>query len=122
MILRWLSGFQRIHADSWREYKGTKKKQEIVKEVLKDEPALKSSAKNEEGGTGAARGRRAKPKVPAPPHAQPQRAVLMEVEERWGMGYKNAFANTNKPWLIGHAQKAQTWNKRVGADDGLWEV
>lgn len=95
---------------------------DIVKEVLRNDPSLKPSAKKGGSGTGAPRGRRPTPKVPTPPHAQPQKAVLMEVEERWGMAYKNALANSNKPWFIGHAQKAQTWNRRIGSDDGLWEV
>ncbi|KAL9626664.1 MAG: hypothetical protein Q9164_007827 [Protoblastenia rupestris] len=93
---------------------------EIIKEVIKDNPSSKPSPRS--SGSGIPRGRRPKPKVPPPPYAQPQKAVLMEVEERWGMAYKNAFANAKKPWLIGHAQKGQAWNRRVGVDDGLWEV
>jgi DNA polymerase gamma 1 len=99
---------------------------EIVKEVLRDDPSVKPSPKKGSNGSGVPRGRRPKPRVPPPPHAQPQKAVLMEVEERWGMAYKNALANSNKPWFIGHGhghgQKGQAYNRRVGADDGLWEV
>lgn len=94
---------------------------EIVKEVLRDDSSAKSIPRNAGSGSAAPRGRRPKPKVPLPPHAQPQKAVLMEVEERWGMAYKNAFANGNKPWFIGHAPKGQAWSRKVGADDGLWE-
>jgi DNA polymerase gamma 1 len=94
---------------------------EIVKEVVRDDPST-PSPKRSGGGTGAPRGRRPKPKVPPPPHAQPQKAVLMEVEDRWGMAYKNAFANANKPWLMDQPRKGQAWNRRVGADDALWEV
>ncbi|KAF7506861.1 DNA-directed DNA polymerase gamma mip1 [Endocarpon pusillum] len=95
---------------------------EIIKEVMKDDPSSKPSPRSSGSGSGTPRGRRPRPKVPPPPYAQPQKAVLMEVEERWGMAYKNAFANAKKPWLVGHVQKGQAWNRRVGTDDGLWEV
>lgn len=68
-------------------------------------------------GSGLPRGRRPKPKVPVPPHAQPQRAMLMEVEDRWSMGYKKAFGASDKPWLTD--RKAE-WRGRW-PDDG-WEV
>jgi len=69
-------------------------------------------------GSGLTRGRRPKPKVPVPPHAQPQRAMLMEVEDRWSMGYKKAFGGaSDKPWLTDRkSQRTSRW-----ADDG-WEV
>ena len=71
-------------------------------------------------GLGAPRGRRPKPKVPIPPHAQPQRAMLMEVEDRWSMGYKKAFGG-NKPWLP-QKKSEPNWNQnRSWISDG-WEV
>ena len=87
----------------------------IIKEIEKDE-----SSSNSSGGSGAPRGRRPKPKVPPPPHAQPQRAVLMTVEDRWGMGYKKAFADSHKPWLLN--EKSRSLSDRFAGDDGLWEV
>ncbi len=87
----------------------------IIKEVEKYDPSS-----NTNSGSGAPRGRRPKPKVPPPPYAQPQRAVLMEVEDRWGMGYKKAFANSHKPWLLN--AKAPSHSSRYAGDDGLWEV
>ena len=94
---------------------------EIVKEVVRENPASKPSPKNG-SGRGLPRGRRPKPKVPSPPHAQPQKAVLLEVEERWGMAYQKAFGSSNKPWLIGQTQKGTAWSRRIGGDEGLWEV
>jgi len=85
----------------------------IIKEVEKDDPSSNTNG-------GAPRGRRPKPKVPLPPHAQPQRAVLMEVEDRWGMGYKKAFANAHKPWLLN--TKGPSLSSKYAGDDGLWEV
>jgi len=79
-------------------------------------PSSTGSRGSGSSGSGAPRGRRPKPKVPIPPHAQPQQAVLMEVEDRWSMGYKKALGG-NKPWLT--ERKAQ-WTKKW-ADDG-WEV
>lgn len=77
------------------------------------------------GGSGSVlpRGRRPKPKVPAPPHAPMQRPILMEVEDRWEKGFKNAFASAQKPWIFNN-QKSPSFGtdyltKR--ADDG-WEV
>ncbi|KAJ9613575.1 DNA-directed DNA polymerase gamma mip1 [Cladophialophora chaetospira] len=67
-------------------------------------------------GTGAPKGRRPKPKVPVPPHAQPQQPVLMEVEDRWSLGYKKALGGT-KPWLV----EKKPLSTRKWADDG-WEV
>jgi hypothetical protein len=102
----------------------------IIKDVENnsnnDEPDKSSSGTgpgSNEGqpkGTGAPRGRRPKPRVPIPPHAQPQRAMLMEVEDRWDLGYKRAFPNTNnqhKPWLTDR----RSMLKNQWADDG-WEV
>lgn len=73
--------------------------------------------------TGAPRGRRPKPKVPGPPaHAQPQRAMLMEIEDRWRLGYKKArpwFAAATKhfsPAGFGAGNFSSRW-----ATDG-WEV
>ena len=70
------------------------------------------------------RGRRPKPRVPPPPHAQPQRAVLMEVEDRWAMGYKKAFADhDSKPWMMNRDLKnASTFGHKHANDDALWEV
>lgn len=87
----------------------------IIKEIEKDDPSSNSN-----GGSSAPRGRRPKPKVPPPPYAQPQRAVLMEVEDRWGMGYKKAFSNNHKPWLLN--SKAPLISGGNTGDDGLWEV
>ena len=91
----------------------------IVKEIQREnQPAPASITDNDSNGTSgssstvmkpaiaAPRGRRPKPKLPPgpPPHAQPQRAVLMEVEDRWRMGYKKAFAGPSnygaKPWWV----------------------
>jgi DNA polymerase gamma 1 len=87
----------------------------IIKEVEKDE-----SSNGSKSGSTRPRGRMSTPKVPPPPYAQPQRAVLLEVEDRWGMGYKKAFANSHKPWLI-NAKGPSLSNKFTG-DEGLWEV
>lgn len=95
---------------------------EIIKEVLRDEGRSTPLPRSGGSGSGAPRRRRQKPLVPPPPHAQPQRAVLMEVEDRWGMGYQNAFPNGHKPWLVEHGQKPLGWNQIAGGDDGLWEV
>lgn len=104
---------------------------EIIKEVAREDPGSKLSR-----ASGAAAGlippprvRRLKAKaVPPPPHAQPQKAVLMEVEERWGLAYKRAVAKSNKPWLVGQGQRGAGWNNTgnagrwVEGDEGLWEV
>ena len=84
-----------------------------------------SSSRSGSSGSGAARGRRPKPKIPIPPHAQPQRAMLMEVEDRWSMGYKKAFggAGGGKPWLTGIEAQKKTlpdWNRKWVGDG--WEV
>ena len=92
-----------------------KELKDIVKEVEKDDPSSRSG-----GGTGTPKGRPPKPKVPQPPHAQPQRAVLLEVEDRWGMGYKKAFANSHKPWMVNH--KIPASSSRSAGEEGLWEV
>ena len=77
-----------------------------------------SSGSGSGSGSGLPRGRRPKPKVPIPPHAQPQQAMLMEVEDRWGIGYKKALGG-NKPWLIGKNGKVSGGQKWF--NDG-WEV
>ena len=88
----------------------------IIKEAEKDE-----SSSSSRSGSAPPRGRRLKPKVPSPPpYAQPQRAVLLEVEDRWGVGYKNTFANSHKPWLTN--TKSTSFNYQVAGDEGLWEV
>jgi DNA polymerase gamma 1 len=48
------------------------------------------------------RGRPPKPKVPPPPYAQPQQAVLMEVEDRWTAGFHRAMKGEKetRPWLM----------------------
>ena len=110
----------------------------IVKEIQKEQAGGSSSTDTSGAGGGGAggvlkqntpsapRGRRPKPKVPGPPpYAQPQRAVLMEVEDRWRLGYKKAF-DAGKPWLKG---LNTTWGGVGGgenfskkwATDG-WEV
>jgi DNA polymerase gamma 1 len=86
----------------------------IIKEAEKDQPSGDSNS-----GSAVSRGRRPKPKIPPPPYAQPQRAVLLEVEDRWGMGYKKAFANSHKPWF--YAKEPSSSSKYAG-DEGLWEV
>jgi DNA polymerase gamma 1 len=87
----------------------------IIKEAEKDE-----SSSGSHSGSAMPRGRRPKPKVPPPPYAQPQRAVLLEVEDRWGIGYKKAFANSHKPWLMN--AKGQSLSSKCAGDEGLWEV
>jgi len=87
----------------------------IIKEAEKDE-----SSSYPKSGSAPPRGRRLKPKVPPPPYAQPQRAVLLEVEDRWGVGYKKAFANSHKPWLMN--TKSTSFNDQFAGDEGLWEV
>jgi len=96
----------------------------IVREIEKENsPSISNSSGNgSDSGSGMPRGRRPKPKVPGPPpHAQPQRAVLMEVEDRWGMGYKKAFANANahKPWLV--PQKTSTVDSASAGFMKGWE-
>ena len=96
----------------------------ITKEIDKEENPDHSSNSGQ-GPTGAAtkspRGRRPKPKVPVPPHAQPQMPMLMEVQDRWSQGYKKAFAGnkTTKPWLSA-AGKHQPWSGKCDSDG--WEV
>ena len=79
----------------------------------------------------APRGRRPKPKVPPPPHAQPQQAVLMEVADRWNVGFNRAMkeGKETRPWLMAAAAKrgaamgdggASSWNRGWAADG--WEV
>lgn len=73
--------------------------------------------------TPSKRGRKPKPKVPTiPAYAQPQRAVLMEVADRWQAGHNNAFAQAkNKlPWWA-TAQSSKVETRKSQADDG-WEV
>lgn len=91
----------------------------LVKEVECETPKSESGS----SGNGLPRGRRPKPKVPAPPHAPMQRPVLTEVEDRWGQGYKNAFASAHKPWIFNN-QKSPIFGTDYAAkraDDG-WEV
>jgi DNA polymerase gamma 1 len=86
----------------------------IIKEAEKDE-----SSGDSNNGSAVSRERRPKPKVPPPPYAQPQRAVLLEVEDRWDMGYKKAFANSHKP---GFYAKGPSSSSKYAGDEGLWEV
>jgi hypothetical protein len=44
----------------------------------------------------------------------------LEVEDRWGVGYKKAFANSHKPWLMN--TKSTSFNDQFAGDEGLWEV
>lgn len=85
---------------------------------------------DDEGGvknTPIKRGRKPKPKVPEiPAYAQPQRAVLMEVEDRWIAGQRNAFATSKvkAPWWMAKAKTStasQPTHTKSWADDG-WEV
>lgn len=80
----------------------------------KGSPSPSSSSGS--GSSPSPRGRRPKPKVPVHPHARPQQAVLMEVEDPWGSGYKKALSG-HKSWL---AEKKPDWTSRW-ANDG-WEV
>ncbi|KIX08647.1 uncharacterized protein Z518_03304 [Rhinocladiella mackenziei CBS 650.93] len=101
----------------------------IVKDVEKESSSSRNNYSKTSTGTQSAtpksfslsRGRRPKPKVPIPPHAQPQRAVLMEVEDRWTAGYQKAlgtgFGTSHKPWLT---ERKAEWTSRW-ANDG-WEV
>jgi DNA polymerase gamma 1 len=90
----------------------------IIRDVEKDSPAEDSNKDGGSRGSGLPRGRRPKPKVPVPPHAQPQRAMLMEVEDRWSMGYNKALNGAgHKPWLT---ERKAEWTNRW-ANDG-WEV
>ncbi|KIV87818.1 hypothetical protein PV11_03338 [Exophiala sideris] len=90
----------------------------IVREVEKGESTEDGNKGSGSKGSGLPRGRRPKPKVPVPPHAQPQRAMLMEVEDRWSMGYNKALNGaSHKPWLT---ERKPEWTNRW-ANDG-WEV
>ncbi|OQU97452.1 hypothetical protein CLAIMM_03381 isoform 1 [Cladophialophora immunda] len=89
----------------------------------------RSASGSGSGTPGLPRGRRPKPKVPIPPHAQPQRAMLMEVEDRWDMGYKKAFGHAghggsagggvHKPWLT-EKKAPPEWSSQWASDG--WEV
>lgn len=60
------------------------------------------------------RGRKPKPRVPSiPAHAQPQRAILMEVEDRWVAGQKNVFA-ASKYGGANSANKVPWWVNKSG--------
>ena len=100
----------------------------IIREIEKEEGEIKATS----GGTGPSNnssttpaankstrgGRKAKPQVPIPPHALPQQPILMEVQDRWSQGYKNAFAKkpaASKPWLM-EKNRSNNWG-----NDG-WEV
>jgi DNA polymerase gamma 1 len=96
----------------------------LVKEVEGETPRGDNGTSG--SSSGLPRGRRPKPRVPAPPHAPMQRPVLMEVEDRWEKGYKNAFASAQKPWIFNN-QKSPSFGTDYGtkrADDGCdgWEV
>ena len=76
--------------------------------------------------SGLRRGRRPKAKpVEIPAYAQPQRAVLMEVEDRWREGYKKAFGSRggHKPWLMPPSKHGYSKGDvlRWAQGDG-WEV
>ena len=93
----------------------------IIREMEKEEDVAKTTSgkgPDDENATSTPkRGRRMKPQVPVPPHALPQRPILMEVQDRWNQGYKNTFAKkaVSKPWLLDRNKE------NVPADDG-WEV
>lgn len=117
----------------------------IIKEIEAeiDTPASSSTRRNSGGdnddsNTGGStpkrsgnRGRKPKPKVPAiPAFAQPQRAVLMEVADRWNLGQSSAFATgkyggrTPPPWLVGKNtnQKPLTMDVPSGEVEEGWEI
>lgn len=109
-----------------------KELREIINNIYKDSsspspsttPAGSSGSTDGDDSGGASsksrpRGRRPKPKVPVPPHAQPQRAILMEVEDRWDMGYKNAFGAGAKQWVP--EKRTATDRDMRWTSDG-WEV
>jgi DNA polymerase gamma 1 len=102
----------------------------IVKEI-ENEAELKNSSSGNDGTEGGSKttprrastgtkGRRSKSQVAEiPAYAQPQRAVLMEVEDRWNNGYKK-FAKTaqsNRSWML----KQHDPRFATGRSDG-WEV
>lgn len=105
-------------------------------QVTSDDKELKALVKdleteNTKGDAGTSggnavplpRGRRPKPRVPTPPHAPMQQPILMEVEDRWEKGYKNAFATAHKPWIFNN-QRSPSFGTDYGtkrSDDG-WEV
>ena len=90
----------------------------IVKEIEKETSDKSTSGSGQKSGNGLPRGRRPKPKVPIPPHAQPQRAVLMEVEDRWDMGYNKALAGSHRPLLVNTHKPS--WGTKWASDG--WEV
>ena len=90
-----------------------------LKSIIKETENDKSLSNSKSISTAPTR-RAPKAKVPPPPHAQPQRAVLLEVEDRWDMGYKKAFANSHKPWLMN--TKGPSSTSSSAGDEGLWEV
>lgn len=111
----------------------------LVKEIERDSASPSPDASSNTNGVGSdgsmsavvrpARGRKPTPKVPPPPHALPQRAVLMEVADRWGMGYNKTFGpshggsssgGTYKPWMNSH-RAAGVGSPTLHTSDG-WEV
>ena len=87
----------------------------IVSESTPTQSSSKSLAgdSNKSGpGTGTPRGRPRKPRVPEiPAYAQPQRAMLLPVEDRWAVGFKRAFAaGERKPWMLGHGGASNSAN------------
>ncbi|ETI21617.1 hypothetical protein G647_07964 [Cladophialophora carrionii CBS 160.54] len=104
-----------------------KELRDIIKEMEKESSSAGEKATTTKSGTTGTkgfgssgsclpRGRRPKPKVPIPAHAQPQQAMLMEVEDRWSMGYNKAFGG-DKPWLT---EKKSDWTRKWASDG--WEV
>lgn len=108
----------------------------VLKEVEDEGKPARTKPGDDDGGEriskpSVKRGRKPKPKVPAiPSYAQPQRAVLMEVADRWTAGQKNVFAQPkNKlPWWAskhkaapGATPVASVFGGVKGLDDG-WEV
>jgi DNA polymerase gamma 1 len=96
----------------------------IVKEAETGSPP--PEGKGGAGGSGsgvaapkAPRGRRPRPKVPPPPYAQPQQAVLMEVEDRWHAGFKRAMGagKETRPWLLGSTGSG---GGAAGVSKGSW--
>ena len=110
---------------------------EIEQEASQDTPKSthpKDPSSNDSSGAGpgttskrptAPRGRRLKPKTAEiPAYAQPQRAVLMEVEDRWSEGYKKAFARSgSRPFLMPNPSVAggRQWNGSSKGDVVRWE-
>ena len=97
---------------------------EIVKEVQR-EAADGSDGPGSSGTSsrGASRVRRPRIKAaPPPPYAQPQKAMLMEVDQGWGAHGKKSFSGSGKPWFVEQPSKTTGWSRQINHHDGAWEV